>query len=220
MFSYVFMKVLEGRPPSYDQQMDRVSGGRVRVVKEAVVAELREDIHVLEIGCGTGELASMLIEGNRTVEGFDLSPSMISVARERIGCEGLQDKLKVRRMGVEGMDCYGAERFDAVVSTLVFSELNEMERGYALRQASRVLKPLGMLVIADEVIPVRWANRAVHTVVRAVALAGTYLVTGRSTHPIDDLAGEIQAAGFRVEREERSHGDAMSIVIAHKGQTS
>ena len=94
MFSYVFMKILEMRPRSYDRQMDKVSKGRVRAVKEAVTREIREGSHVLEIGCGTGELAGMLIERGCTVEGFDLSPSMVETAKEKIKNEHLKDKFQ------------------------------------------------------------------------------------------------------------------------------
>ncbi len=54
MLSYIFMKILEGRPRSYDRLMDKVSRGQVKTVKEAVVAEVPEDAHVLEMGCALG----------------------------------------------------------------------------------------------------------------------------------------------------------------------
>lgn len=84
MFSYVFMKMLEGRPRSYDRRIDRASRGRVREMKRAVVHEIRPGSLVLEIGCGTGELAVMLARSGAIVEGFDLSPSMVETARERV----------------------------------------------------------------------------------------------------------------------------------------
>ena len=84
MFSYVFMKILEMRPRSYDQQMDKISRGRVRAAKEAVAGEIPKGSHVLEIGCGTGELAGLMIQRGATVEGFDLSSSMIQTAKQRI----------------------------------------------------------------------------------------------------------------------------------------
>ncbi|MDP7112665.1 MAG: hypothetical protein QGH45_11915 [Myxococcota bacterium] len=50
MFSYVFMKILEGRPASYDRKMDAASQGRVLEMKNAVVAEVPEGSSVLESG--------------------------------------------------------------------------------------------------------------------------------------------------------------------------
>ncbi len=214
MFSYVFMKILEGRPRSYDRIMDKVSRGRVRAAKEAVAAETPAGAHVLEIGCGTGELAEMLVGMGSIVEGFDLSPSMIEAARERIDEHGLGGKLSVRQMGVDGMDTLPNAAYDAVVSTLVLSELNPDELGYALRHARRVMKQGGTLVIADEVVPRSAPNRALHAAARAPVAALTYLVSRSGSRPIADLAGELVRAGFRVEKEERSQADAFAVVVA------
>ena len=212
MFSYVFMKILEGRPRSYDRRMDKASRGRVRAIKEAVAAEVPQGARVLEIGCGTGELAAMLIRLGATVDGFDASPRMVEVVHERIAEEALQGKLTVRQMGVHGMDGLPASTYDVVVSTLVFSELNEDERRYALKHAMRVLKRDGLIIIADEVVPREAARRILHAIVRAPMLAMTYLASGTSTRPIPDLSGELAEAGFHVEKEVRSHGDAFALV--------
>ncbi len=91
MFSYVFMKILEGRPRSYDRRMDKASRGHVRKVKEAMVAEVPGGARVLEIGCGTGELAAMLIARGATVTGFDVSPAMVEAARDRIETDDLKE---------------------------------------------------------------------------------------------------------------------------------
>ncbi len=216
MFSYVFMKILEMRPRSYDKRMDKVSKGRVRAVKEAVAIEIPEGSLVLEIGCGTGELASMLIERDCIVEGFDLSPSMIEVAKERIAAENLENRFKVVEMGVDGMDGLPMNHFDAVVSTLVFSELSDDERHFALKHAARVLKSDGLIVIADEVVPKTVFRRVIHSIIRLPMVSVTYLAANQSTRPIAELTVEITSAGFRIEKQKRSHGDAFAMIVASK----
>jgi cyclopropane fatty-acyl-phospholipid synthase-like methyltransferase len=220
MFSYVFMKILEGKPGSYDPRMDAISRGRVRAIKEAVASHVAEGSAVLEIGCGTGELASLLAARRCTVEGFDRSRAMVARARERIEHEQLGESFRVRRRGVDGMDGLPADRFDAVVSTLVFSELTDDERRFALRQAARVLIPGGRLVIAAEVVPRSVGQRALHSLSRAPALAVTYLSTGTSTRPVRDLAGDVTAAGFEAIVETRSHGDALTVLVARQREDS
>ena len=216
MFSYVFMKILEMRPNSYDQQMDKVSRGRVRAVKKAVAAEVPRGSQVLEIGCGTGELAGLIIERGCTVRGFDLSPSMVKTAEQRIETNNLKGRFSVKQMGVDGMDGFPGENFDVVVSTLVFSELHDDERRFALKHAARVLRPAGTIIIADEVVPQTTGRRVFHTIVRLPLLALTYLVSSSLTRPIDDLVGEITEAGFIVEKEMRSHGDSFALVVGRK----
>lgn len=210
------MKILEMRPKSYDERMDRLSRGRIRAIKEAVACEVPEGSQALEIGCGTGELAALIIGRGSRVEGFDLSPSMVRAAKERIKTDNLGDRFSVSQFGIEAMDGFADESFDSVVSMLVFSELNDDERRFALKHAARVLRAGGNIVVADEVVPQRPVHRLIHTVTRVPLLALTYLVSGKSTHPIDDLAGEIRGAGFTVEKEVRSHGDSFAIVVGRK----
>jgi ubiquinone/menaquinone biosynthesis C-methylase UbiE len=210
------MKILEMRPKSYDERMDRISRGRIRGIKEAVAREVPEGSHVLEIGCGTGELAALIIERDCIVEGFDLSPSMVRVAEERIKTENLSGKFSVRQIGIEAMDGFADETFDSVVSMLVFSELNDDERRFALKHAARILRSGGNMVVADEVVPQRPAHRLIHDLSRLALLALTYLVSRKSTRPIDDLAGEIRGAGFTLEKEVRSQGDSFAIVVGRK----
>jgi demethylmenaquinone methyltransferase/2-methoxy-6-polyprenyl-1,4-benzoquinol methylase len=212
MLSYVFMKMLEMRPRSYDRQLDRISRGRIRAVKEAVTREIPTGSSVLEIGCGTGELASMLVERGCTVEGFDVNPAMVERAQARIEAEDLGERLRVRQMGVDGMDGFPDATFDAVVATLVFSELSDDERRFAFAHAARVLKVGGVIMIADEVVPRTPFNRAAHALIRVPLVAVTYLVSGDSTSPIADLAGELKEAGFFIEKEERSRRDAFALV--------
>jgi ubiquinone/menaquinone biosynthesis C-methylase UbiE len=216
VLSYVFMKILESRPPSYDRRMDAVSRGRVRAMKQAVAAEVAAGTRVLEIGCGTGELGTLLCARGARVEGFDRSPSMVATARERIEAEGLVGCLQCREMGVDGMDQLPDRAYGAVVSTLVFSELSDDERRFALKHAFRVLQYAGVLIIGDEVLPRSKGRRLAHAVARAPMLAATYLVAGSATRPIRDLRGEVAAAGFTLQKEERSHGDAFALVVARR----
>lgn len=216
MFSYVFMKILESRPRSYDRRIDRAGRGRVHEMKRAVVHEIRSGSFVLEIGCGTGELAVMLARSGAIVEGFDLSPSMVETARERIKAANLQDRVKIYQMGVDGMDSLAATTYGAVVSTLVFSELTDSERRFALKHAFRILNPGGLLVVADEVWPRTKSGRIIHALSRLPLLILTYLVSRAATTPLADLAGEVTSAGFIVEKEVRGCDDALAVLVARR----
>lgn len=217
MFSYVFMKLLEKRPHSYDRAINTISAGRIHRIKEKVAATIIPGSRVLEIGCGTGELAVMMLAaGAASVEGFDESPAMAAASRERIEKENLKERFSVRQMGVDAMDALPPKSFDAVVATLVVSELSDDERRFTFKHACRILQPRGVIVIASEVVPRSFGKKILHTLARAPVLAITYLASGNFTRPVADLAGDIRAAGFSVASEDRSHGDAFAVIIAVK----
>jgi ubiquinone/menaquinone biosynthesis C-methylase UbiE len=210
------MKILEMKPTTYDRHMDRASRGRVFKAKQAVAEEVTPGSYVLDVGCGTGDLARMMVERDCIVDGFDMSPAMVMAAEERIKTEHLEGKFSTRQMGVEGMDGIASETYDAIVSTLVFSELNDDERCFALQQAGRILRLGGIIIIADEVVPQTWCRRILQSIMRLPLFAITYLIATAATHPLAALAGEMGRAGFTIEKEVRSHGDSFAMVVGRK----
>jgi cyclopropane fatty-acyl-phospholipid synthase-like methyltransferase len=194
--------------------MNKASRGSVLSVKKAVIAELSAAKRVLDIGCGTGEFAAMLAARGTHVDGFDINPDMVEVARERILTEHLENAVTIHTIGVDGMDAFPDSHYDAVVSILVFSELSDDERHFALKHSLRTLTSNGLFVIADEVVPRKKTNRVLYTIIRIPMLLATYLVARTTTRPIADLAGELFDAGFKIEREIRSQGDAFALVVA------
>jgi len=187
LFSYIFMKIFESSPRNYDRLMQKASLGRIKAIKASVATELSDQKRVLEIGCGTGELAAMMVANGANVDAFDVNPEMIKVARQRISS-----------------------------NFLVFSELSDDERRFALKHAFRVLKPGGLMVIADEVMPRNLFKKVLYRITRIPMLMMTYLISRSTTQPIYDLSGELIHAGFIIEKENRSHGDAFAIVISRR----
>ena len=213
MFSYLFMRVLEERPRSYDRCMNKISQGHLKSVRENVIREIPENAQVLEIGCGTGELATMLLSRGAAITAFDVNPAMVAVARERVKNGGLKNKLTIKEMGIEGMDNLPSASYDAVVSTLVFSELSADERHFALMHSKRVLKPGGILIIADEVIAHKAVRKLLQFFVRLPMLVLIYLVSHSSNRPLDNLPADLNNAGFKVKKEIRSKGGTFAMVV-------
>jgi demethylmenaquinone methyltransferase/2-methoxy-6-polyprenyl-1,4-benzoquinol methylase len=213
MLSYIFMRMLESRPKSYDRRMNRISLGHIKSVKENVAREIPDHAQVLEIGCGTGELASMLLTRGATIMAFDVNPAMVAMARERVKNKDFKNKLTIREMGIEGMDDLPSASYDAVISTLVFSELSDDERHFALMHSKRVIKPGGVLVVADEVVPYNAVRKFLQFLIRLPMLVLTYLVSRAYTHPLDNLPGDLNNAGFKVKKEIRSKGGTFAMVV-------
>lgn len=78
---------------SFDDEPDH--GLRNPIILETWTAFLKENIpfvsgNILDIGCGTGSLSVVLAKLGHAVTGIDLSPSMISLAKEKAASGGLQ----------------------------------------------------------------------------------------------------------------------------------
>lgn len=111
--------------------------------------QLPPDSQVLELGCGTGVVSRALARrpgfAGRVV-GVDLSPQLITVARDLAHREGLEQQLTFHVGDAYRLE-YAAERFDAVIAHTLLSHI--VEPLAVLREAARVLAPHGRLVIFD-----------------------------------------------------------------------
>lgn len=217
MLSYIFMKILESQPRRYDRGLAWLSLGQSERVKRRIVDEhVEPGVRMLEIGAGTGTLAVMAARRGANVVAFDISESMLRVARQNVAAANLTRSIDLMEMGLGRMDTFEDECFDLVVATLVFSELNRNEQVYALRHALRVLRHGGRLVVADEVYPRHAGERLIHWLVRTPLAVVTYVFCQSTTAAVRDLEHLAQAAGFKLEHSERSAMDAFLYLVAQK----
>jgi demethylmenaquinone methyltransferase/2-methoxy-6-polyprenyl-1,4-benzoquinol methylase len=217
MFSYIWMKILETQPRRYDLGISMLSLGASERIKKRLVGEnVHAGDRVLEIGCGTGTMAIQAALRGARVLGFDISSRMLEVAEEKVDAAGLSDKVELVEMGISGMDKFADGEFDLVTSMLVFSELSNDERVYALGHAYRTLRHGGRLAIADEAVPRNRWKRLLYLALRLPLLLVTFAATQTTTKAIDGLAELVSEAGFNVESEVRSHLDSLVYLTAVK----
>ena len=135
--TYVYMKILESAPRRYDLGLRILSLGRVtqmyKIVAAAVV-DAGAAPHVLEIGCGTGNLTRALLARGARVTAIDLNPEMLDVAQEKLSTVAGQFELH-EMAAVEIADRFPPEHFDAIATTLALSEMSEEEQSYVLLAA-------------------------------------------------------------------------------------
>jgi ubiquinone/menaquinone biosynthesis C-methylase UbiE len=122
--------------PLYDPFVKLFGGDAVRraLLKQAA---LRPSQRVLDVGCGTGTLATMIKRLHPDVEVVCLDPDSKALARARRKAalsiqfdQGFADELP-----------YPEASFDRALSSFMFHHLPPDEKGRMLRAVRRVLKP-------------------------------------------------------------------------------
>jgi ubiquinone/menaquinone biosynthesis C-methylase UbiE len=194
----VFMKWLETSPKDYDRGIQLLTLGRIGRVKRRILREyVQGGMRVLEIGCGTGGLAESMARAGASVVGIDSSPGMLDVARSRIEAAGLTDRATVLQTDATSIGNHFPEQsFDLIVSTLVFSELTTAERRFVLEACGALLKPDGLIVIADEVVPEGGFTRLAYHLVRLPLVVLTWLLTRTTTSGLRGFQARLADAGL------------------------
>ena len=111
-------------------------------------ADVRPGQRVLEIGCGTGNLAILLkrLHPGAEVVGLDPDPKALARASRKAGREALP--IQLDRGFAEELP-YPDASFDRVLSAFMFHHLGPDEKENALREVRRVLRPGGSLHLLD-----------------------------------------------------------------------
>jgi ubiquinone/menaquinone biosynthesis C-methylase UbiE/NAD-dependent dihydropyrimidine dehydrogenase PreA subunit len=216
------MKILESRPHRYDWGIDFLTKGQAGKIKEYIVTDfVRSGMTILDVGCGTGDLAVRAAQAGAFVSGIDISEGMLAVARERVKNNGRKSKVVLYHAGVVEIDSLFDEKsFDLITSTLVMSELYAEERKWALKALFRILKSDGTLLIVSEVRPKHFLKRAIYTALRFPLALITYLISQTGTKPVRNLADELRQAGFEITEERYSFLESFVTVVARRSKAA
>jgi ubiquinone/menaquinone biosynthesis C-methylase UbiE len=188
----------------YDLQVELLFGGTADAMRRRLIPPLvrfaralgaskARPLRVLDVACGTGHFLRMLgaaLPGVSRLFGLDLSPHYIARAREV-----LPRDLEV------SLVCENAERlpfldgsFDAATSVFLLHEVPGDVRARVLGEMARVVRPGGLVVVADSV-----------QLADAPELRGEILgFPARFHEPYylgyvkDDLARRLETAGLKV----------------------
>jgi ubiquinone/menaquinone biosynthesis C-methylase UbiE len=140
--------------PYYDFFVNIMTVGHAPMLRRTTVDEalIQSTNNVLDVGCGTGEVALLAKTRavNGKVYGIDPAPEMIAVARSKAAGRKLDIDFRV---GVIEALPFPDSSMDVVTSSLMMHHLPEELKIRGLAEIYRVLKPGGRLLVADFMRP-------------------------------------------------------------------
>ncbi|MER5620158.1 class I SAM-dependent methyltransferase [Streptosporangium sp. NPDC002544] len=174
---------------SYDRRMEFVERRFFAGSRPWLCGQASGD--TLEVAVGTGmNLAHY--PGDVRLTGVEWSAAMLAVARRRAETLGRAADL---RQGDARALTFPDERFDTVVCT--FSLCGISDERAALEEMARVLKPGGLLLLADHVASSSWPLRM------GQRLVDLFSVPAAGEHYCRRPLIGVREMGFAVERHER-----------------
>jgi len=186
----------------YDEQMTVADRRFLGDTRQWVCSQATGD--VLEVAIGTGLNLAHYHDGIR-LSGVEWSPAMLAVARQRADDLG-------RDVDLRGGDAQALEfpdgAFDTVVCTFALCAIPD--EGRAVAEMARVLRPGGLLLLADHVESSAWPIRGIQRLVDLFTgpIASEYF--GRRP------SRGVRAMGFAVERQERFKLGMLERLAARK----
>jgi SAM-dependent methyltransferase len=153
--------------------------GRLTSMLGAVLEHAGPGDRVLDLGCGSGELARALAAAGLRVAGCDISPEMLRRAAAE-GCHPAGWLLLAPRWRALP---FAAGSLDVVVAASVLEFVAEPVT--VLRECARVLRPGGVLLctVPDLRHPVRWAEMVARGLAGPAAGGGQRQAAGGTRQP-------------------------------------
>jgi ubiquinone/menaquinone biosynthesis C-methylase UbiE/predicted ester cyclase len=195
-------RIFDKQAPQYDKSMSRFERWLFAGNREWICERARGEI--LELAAGTARNLSFYPDDVK-VTGVELSPEMAELGRRRAADLGLEIDMQVG--DAESLP-FPDQSFDTVVCTYGLCTIPD--DAAAVREAKRVLRPGGRILLAEHV---RSPNPVVHTIQRVLEplahrMGGDHLLR----EPLDHLAAE----GFEVDEVKRQKAGWVELVSARK----
>jgi ubiquinone/menaquinone biosynthesis C-methylase UbiE len=184
-----FRRYWDKESASYDKQMQfferlLAPDGRTWVCRQAAG-------DTLEVAIGTG-LNLPHYGADVRLTGVDFSPAMLDLARRR--ATELGRSVDLREADARALP-FAAASFDTVVCTYGLCAIPDDSR--AVSEMSRVLRPGGLLLLADHVAGAAWPTRAVQRIFEV------FTVPLQGEHFLRRPLRLVQAEGLDIEQRER-----------------
>jgi SAM-dependent methyltransferase len=110
----------------------------------------------LDFGCGPGRLSQALAGHFERVDGVDISPSMIELARQ---FNRRPDRCEYHTLGADDLALFPDHHFDFIYTTMTLQHLKPRYTRQYLAEFMRVLRPEGLLIFQLPSRPATLAGR-------------------------------------------------------------
>jgi SAM-dependent methyltransferase len=161
--------------------------------------DLPGDDRALEIGCGVGRNTVHFGTRFAHVDGVDVSPTMVRLARE----QDPPDNVSFHATSGTDLALFDDAAFDLVFSHLVFQHIpdDEIVASY-LREVARVLRPGGRALLQFDTRTLGLGARAARALPDAVLPASRRRHIRRYPRSVEAVRSWAVAAGLRVDAEQ------------------
>jgi 2-polyprenyl-3-methyl-5-hydroxy-6-metoxy-1,4-benzoquinol methylase len=154
----VYMRKLEEEPETYDSKFTVLTKGVNLDVQDWILDRINGSESILEIGCGTGTLATKMAQKGNNVIAIDKNFKMINYAMKNFPSDLSGGKLLYQTGSFTDLAIPTSSQ-DIIVSKFMLSELRPLEQQIFLRNVWKMLKPKGRLIVAAEFVPTGfWKN--------------------------------------------------------------
>ena len=193
-------RIFDKQAPTYDRSMERFERTLFAGTREKLCARARGK--VLEIAAGTARNLPHY-PADVSITAIELSPEMAALGRQRANALGRDLDLRVG--DAERLE-FADRSFDTVVCTYGLCTIPD--DAAAVREAKRVLRPGGLLLLAEHVRSPNLLVRTIQRIVDPIAqrLGGDNMLR----EPLDHLRAE----GFEIDEVERRKAGFVELVVA------
>lgn len=172
-------------------------------------AQITPKEDVLDVACGTGELARLLVQKcpDQAVTGIDFSAQMLAIARPKFVAF---PQIRFQQASAAALPWHSPQ-FDVVVCANAFHYFDQPER--VLAEMARVLQPHGRVIILDWCRDF-WVCRICDWVLSWLDAAH------QNCYSEAELHGFLTAAGYQIQRSQRCRFGVIWGLMAVTAQLS